>query len=80
MVRVGDFLWGKRGRKVGGAWSCGGKAIGLEDNLYVFRTLKAVFHTSTSKKRLQRYDIIKEWICISIYQRKVGGHYEDSGL
>ena len=29
---------------------------------------------------LQRYDIIKEWICISKNQRKVGGHYEDSGL
>ena len=29
---------------------------------------------------LQRYDIIKEWVCISKNQRKVGGHYEDSGL
>ena len=49
-VRVGDFFVGKRVRKSGGVWSCGEKAIGLEDNLYVFRTLKAVFHTSTSKK------------------------------
>ncbi len=61
----------------------------IEKNEADWSKIQSAFGISHPKSRishlyitnlLQRYDIIKKWVWISKNQRKVGGHYEDSGL
>ena len=54
-------------------------SIGYCLSFFILHPKHRISHPCITKI-FQRYDIIKEWVCISKNQRKVGGHYEDSGL